>query len=156
MKLHIKNAPPTITEYNIINKLYSNHNHFHQGDSGIDLYCPNKVLIKPGETKFINLGIKCQAFSDTGVPCSYYMYPRSSISKTPLRLANSVGIIDRDYRGNLIAVFDNIKDYNYTIEEGDRLVQICAPDLGSIHMELVDELSDLGTRGEGGFGSTGR
>ena len=86
--------------------------------------------------------------------CSYYMYPRSSIIKTPLRIANSVGIIDRGYRGNLMACFDNISDEDYTIVKGTRLIQICSPYLDSISFSLKDNLSET-SRGSGGYGSTG-
>ena len=54
----------------------------------------------------------------------YYLYPRSSISKTPLRLCNSVGIIDAGYRGNIMAFVDNI-DEDYDL--GTRLFQLCDP-----------------------------
>ena len=86
------------------------------------------------------------------------LYPRSSLSKTPLRLANSVGIIDSGYRGNIIGMFDCRCD-EYKINYMDRLVQICDPTMCPIYVELVEKESDLGvnsTRGDGGFGSTGR
>jgi dUTP pyrophosphatase len=97
------------------------------------------------------------------------MYPRSSISKTNLRLANSVGIIDAGYRGNIMGMFDivNIDEAkmskymteDYIINKYDRLVQICAPGLVPIIVEVVDKVEELGEkteRGSGGFGSTGR
>jgi len=87
-----------------------------------------------------------------------YMHPRSSISKTPLRLANSTGIVDSGYRGPLIGMFDCITP-QYVVERFDRLIQVCAPGLMPIFVELVDRLEDLGAetvRGEGGIGSTGR
>jgi len=128
-------------------------------DSGIDLYCPQNVVIKSGETAFIDLGIQCAAWLPTEYekpikPSAFYMYPRSSLSKTPLRLANSVGIIDSGYRGNLIAAVDNIKNCDYAIKRGQRLFQICAPDLSRVKIYLVKELSKT-ERGSGGFGSTG-
>ena len=87
------------------------------------------------------------------------MYPRSSLSKTQLRLANSVGIIDSGYRGNLIGAFDCLsKKGEYKVLKDDRLVQICSPDLAPIMVEIVDTEEKLGkktTRGQGGFGSTG-
>jgi len=96
----------------------------------------------------------------------FYMYPRSSISKTNLRLANNTGIIDSGYRGNLIGMFDVIKEdkknndeYDYIIEPYTRLLQICSPSLEPIFVQLVNNLDDLGCkteRGTGGFGSTGR
>ena len=95
---------------------YNDHRHYHEGDSGIDLYCPDRIIVEAGETKFIDLKIQCQMLKHIhpnvsyGRPVSYYLYPRSSITKTPLRLANSVGIIDAGYRGNIIACVDNIKN----------------------------------------------
>jgi dUTP pyrophosphatase len=86
----------------------------------------------------------------------YYMYARSSISKTPLMLANHVGIIDSGYRGVLMAAFRNLDLLQYNIQSNTRLVQITNPSLSPIFVELVDE-SELSTtaRGSGGFGSTG-
>ncbi len=86
------------------------------------------------------------------------MHPRSSISKTPLRLANSTGIVDSGYRGPLIGMFDCLRP-QYVVERFDRLIQVCAPGLMPIYVELVDRVEDLGedtVRGEGGIGSTGR
>jgi dUTP pyrophosphatase len=86
--------------------------------------------------------------------CSYYLYPRSSISKTGLMLSNGTGIIDAGYRGNIIASFYNTSDEDYIIQAGSRLVQICAPNLEEINMEVVNTLTET-IRGNGGFGSTG-
>jgi len=97
----------------------------------------------------------------------YYMYPRSSLSKTRLRLANSTGIIDAGYRGHLIGMFDVVnisdtirdRDADYYGKKFDRYLQICAPGLIPILVELVNNKEDLGEiteRGDGGFGSTGR
>ena len=96
-------------------------------------------------------------YDNMKIPTGFYMYPRSSVSKTPLRLSNSVGIIDAGYRGNLGAFVDNISANNYNVEKGTRLFQICAPNLEPIHVELVSSENDLGNseRGSGGFGSTG-
>ena len=97
------------------------------------------------------------------------MYPRSSLSKTQLRLANSVGIIDSGYRGHLMGMFDVVnidsselshnKEGDYFGKEYDRYLQICAPGLVPIIVEIVNSKEDLGEeteRGDGGFGSTGR
>ena len=139
--------------------LYCNHEHFHTGDSGLDLFCPETIIVEPGTTKCIDLMIQCEGF-DCSNPnlrenVSYKLYPRSSIVKTPLRLANSVGIIDAGYRGNIMAFVDNIKNEPFTIERGTRLFQICGPCLEKISFEIVQDLSNS-ERGEGGFGSTGR
>ena len=151
MKLLLK------TENTDLTNLYSNHQHYNPGDSGLDLFCPETITINPGETVKINLQINCEALHDTieNTNVSYYLYPRSSIIKTPLRLANSVGIIDAGYRGDIIACVDNIKSESYTVNKGDRLFQICSGNLEPIQFQLVNELSNT-QRGSGGFGSTGR
>ena len=138
---------------------YSNHSTYHDGDSGYDLFCTYDLIVKSGETIQIDLQIQCRALVSPNwtdwrtSSVSYYLYPRSSISKTPLRMSNSVGIIDSGYRGNIIATVDNIKGYDYKINKGDRLFQICSPDLKPFTYELVNEL-DSTSRGSGGFGST--
>ena len=143
-----------------VKMMYSSHGTFNQGDSGLDLFCPETITINPGETICIDLQINCEAFGglmgDNTNNISYYMYPRSSMgSRTPLRLSNSVGIIDAGYRGNLCAYVDNIKTFPYTVNRGDRLVQICAPNLEAISFSIVNQISES-QRGVGGFGSTGR
>ena len=140
-------------ETDYLKGLYSNHEHFHAGDSGIDLYFPDTITIDPGETKRIDLKIRCEAMRDYVSNTSYYLYPRSSIVRTPLRMSNSVGIIDAGYRGTITVFVDNIKNTSYTVERGKRLFQICSPDLSPITFSLNDMLSET-SRGSGGFGST--
>jgi dUTP pyrophosphatase len=140
-------------------------------DSGFDIYTPKgNEHICPGETRLVNLEIQCAAYKivcdgDTcqRVPSAFYMYPRSSIYKTPLRLANNTGIIDSGYRGNLMGAFDNIcrpgsKDQHGTWEQElnmyGRMLQICMPDLSPFKVEIVETLDDT-SRGAGGLGSTG-
>ena len=126
-----------------------------RGDAGLDLYCPCDMEIPPGGTVTIDLKIQCEGLSDNDSRnICYYLYPRSSISKTPLRLANSVGIIDAGYRGNIMTVVDNTDKEHYNIQKGQRLFQICGRYLEPIELRLVDELSNS-ERGNGGFGSTG-
>jgi len=136
-----------------IRNLYRNHTHYHEGDSGLDLFCPENITVLPGETIAINYMIKCETKNENDRPVSYYLYPRSSISRTPLRMSNSIGVIDAGYRGNIIAMVDNISAVEYNIQRGDRLFQICSPTLSPIKMSLVDSLSET-SRGGGGFGST--
>jgi len=140
-------------------------------DAGFDLYTPRNIFKNPDSPSVfkVNHDIKCAARMVTVYPngetrsynTGFYIHPRSSIYKTWLRLANSAGVIDAGYRGNIIAMFDvlhNIGEYNSSINAGSRLVQICAPDLVPIYVELVDNVEDLGektARAEGGFGSTG-
>jgi len=110
------------------------------------------------------LGIKC-SMSRFSRPSGYYLYPRSSIVKTPFRLSNSVGIIDSGYRGEIMAVVDNIDSANNDMKACirkymtpmTRMFQICSPTLEPFLVEIVDTEEALGSteRGNGGFGSTG-
>ena len=117
--------------------MYKNHKHFHQGDAGLDVYIVEDQIINPGETTRIKLGISCENIHRK----AYFLMPRSSISKTPLRLANSVGLIDSGYRGEIMAAVDNIKDIPHRLEVGQRLFQIVAMDGSEIHFDLTEELS---------------
>ena len=142
-------------------------------DSGFDLMCIKSQHIEPHSYgNKVLLGVKCAMisynspgyesplFTDNGVYNSgYYLYPRSSTgTKTTLRLANSVGIIDAGYRGEICAVFDNTADKSVDIVQDQRLVQICRGDLGPFLVQVVSSEEDLGItrRGSGGFGSTGQ
>jgi len=131
--------------------LYENHGHFHDGDAGLDLFVIDSLTVEPGETAIIKLYIACENTQGN----SYFLMPRSSISKTPLRQCNSVGLIDGSYRGEIMAAVDNVKNEPYTVEPGQRLFQLVAMDGSPIHIELVSKLTETG-RGDGGFGSTGK
>ena len=127
-------------------------------DSGFDLFCPRDLVCTAGQTTKIKLGVKIAVFNgvNSDVPSvGYYMYPRSSISKTPLRLANSVGIIDSGYRGELMAVVDNRSNEDYSIQRGQRLFQVCRADLSPVTQLEFTTLNET-QRGAGGFGSTGK
>tara|TARA_Y200000002_G_C22612131_1_gene634298 strand:- start:92 stop:529 length:438 start_codon:yes stop_codon:yes gene_type:complete len=145
--MHLKMKPLNKTS----EAMYEKHGHFHAGDAGLDLYVLEDIEINAGETLPIKLGVACEPEDGR----AYFLMPRSSISKTPLRLANSIGLIDGGYRGELMAMCDNIKSDSYTVEKGQRLFQIVACDCSPITYELVEDLSDT-TRGTGGFGSTGK
>lgn len=145
-----------------ITKLYVSHPGLqHSGDAGIDLLIPNDIIVPANVRGFtIDHGISCymrliyEHTQLSPVLKSYYLYPRSSISKTPLRMCNSVGIIDSGYRGNILAMVDNVSDVPYEIKRGTRLFQICAPSLEPLLLELVTSLP-TSERGEHGVGSTG-
>ena len=128
-------------------------------DAGVDLYCPETITVKARSQGKIDFKIQCEMTNvqnkDKLEYYSYLLVPRSSIVKTPLRMSNSIGIIDKLYRGNIMAFVDNISDSDYTIEKGTRLFQIIKGDLQPLTITIVDKLSDT-ERGEGGFGSTGK
>lgn len=134
-----------------VKNMYKNHGHFHEGDAGLDLFVIEKQTISSGQTVRIKFGISCENMDEK----PYLLMPRSSISKTPLRLCNSIGLIDAGYRGEIMAAVDNVKQEEYEIEIGQRLFQLVSMDGGPISFELTDELSQT-KRGTGGFGSTGK
>jgi len=118
-------------------------------DVGLDIPMIRNVVIPGGAISFkIKLGFK-------GIPNHGYMIvPRSSISKTAIRLANSIGIIDKNYRGELMVVVDNLSNDEVVFSEGSCYFQIVTFDgrLPTYQIGSVDNDTD---RGEGGFGSTG-
>lgn len=133
-------------------------------DAGFDILTPGEQTLSKRAGNKVDFKVACackmltvQGSYNTG----FYMYPRSSISKTPLRLANNVGIIDAGYRGHLIGMFDlqlENGEEETTINKYNRFLQVCAPGLVPIVVEMVSCLEELGeetARGNGGFGSTG-
>jgi dUTP pyrophosphatase len=70
-------------------------------------------------------------------------------------MANSVGIIDAGYRGNIMAKVRNMSSSETPINQGEKLFQICSPTLEPIKIKIVEKLTDS-SRGDGGFGSTGK
>lgn len=123
-------------------------------DSGFDLYLPSHMVFPPRKVVYVNFGISAKNVANGGV-LPFWLLPRSSISKTPLRMANSVGLIDCDYRGNLIAALENMSDTDYSVEIGTRLIQIAQPGLQPFQIEWVGKPHEITVRDAGGFGSTG-
>lgn len=151
--LYIKTDNPYLKE--VYNKRAN-----HEDDSGVDLYFPedgtipamynNKVV-----TSKIDFQIKCQMkLRDKNI--AYMLVPRSSISKTGLRMANSIGIIDKGYLGPIMAAVDNF-GHAYDVKKGERLFQIVAPNLAPLKVVVLEDGEDFNDteRGSGGFGSTG-
>lgn len=154
LKVGNKPGPEQLNPYrDAIRKLENPDNK--RNDSGFDLYVPQTVVIPPGEIKLISMAVSCAVTKNTK-PSPYYLYARSSVTKRGIILVNSVGIIDSGYRGPLMAGFYNTKKEPVTIKSGDRIVQICMPDLSyDFKVQLVESL-DHTERGEGGLGSTGK
>lgn len=122
--------------------------------AGADLYAclDEKVTINPGETKFIGTKIAVELPKFTvGL-----IYARSGLAcKKGLAPANKVGVIDCDYRGELIVALYNHSDMPVDVEPAERVAQmVITPYIYGRYTE-VDELSES-VRGEGGFGSTGK
>jgi len=118
------------------------------GSAGLDVPCPMSLTIPPGQKEYkIHLGVKVKPDSH------FWLVPRSSISKKGLRMCNSVGLIDIDYRGELIMMVDNVKPQPKNVLKGERLCQIVSMTGSQIQFEFGSVLNDT-ERGEGGFGST--
>lgn len=118
---------------------------------GMDFYQPESVVIEPHQTQYVTLGLAME------IPKGYMLMlaPRSSMSKTPLVIPNSFGVIDADYRGEIKGIFKNTSDDAYLIQKGDRLLQGILVPVGALKLLEVDELTET-VRGAGGIGSTGK
>ena len=121
--------------------------------AGADLYaCEDVPEIKPGETVMVHTGIAME------IPESYagFIYARSGLAtKRDLAPANKVGVIDSDYRGEIMVALHNHGTKVQHVNAGERSAQIVFMPCSMTFFEEVDELSDT-ERGTGGFGSTGK
>ena len=133
----------------------------HAGDCGVDLFIHEMTINEEGNQVTVKSGAHVAAYDEQGKPTGCLLYSRSSISKTPFFLANSVGVIDAGYRGDVMAKLNVIADSGRSVDWTDqslRLVQIVLPSMKSPKVVFVDSMDALGTptddRGDGGFGST--
>ena len=122
--------------------------------AGADLYaCVDApVTVAPGETAFIPTGIALE------VPkgCAGLIYARSGLAcKRGLAPANKVGVVDSDYRGEILVALYNHGSQSQTIENGERVAQFIITPVLTPAYEVAEELSDT-VRNAGGFGSTGK
>ena len=117
-------------------------------DCGLDVPMLEDKCV-PGNEKAFTIDLGFKAEQDHG----YMLVPRSSISKTPLRMANSIGIIDKGYRGKVMVKLDNISDNNFILEKGKCYFQIVAFNGKLPKYNIVSSLSET-HRGSGGFGSS--
>lgn len=118
----------------------------------VDLYAIEDVLLRTKDVKVIRSG---WAFE---IPEGYYIdvLPRSGLAcKKGIISLNSVGIIDSDYRGEVLTTMRNVSDEPVLISKGDRYAQIAVKKSIYITFKEVDELTPT-DRGSGGFGSTGK
>lgn len=121
--------------------------------AGADLYAciDENVTIKPGETKLIPTGLAM------AIPEGYggFIYARSGLaSKRGLAPANKVGVVDADYRGEVMVALYNQSSEEQTIEPNERIAQLVIAPFLNVEFNEVDELDET-VRGIGGFGSTG-
>ena len=138
-------------------------------NAGVDLYAVEDYSITPNydmrhngpppAVHLLDLGTRARLVKVSGnseEDSHFWLLPRSSIYRSGVMMANSVGVIDASYRGTLKAPVTNLNEHTYpNVQQGTRLFQICAPGLEKIsEIRIVNSLPNT-TRGEGGFGSTG-
>lgn len=121
--------------------------------AGYDLYaCANdNTYIMPGENTLMHTGIACV------IPHGYFgaIFARSGLAaKQGLRPANCVGVVDEDYRGEIIVALHNDSGITRCIEPGTRIAQLVIMPYYAVDLKEVNELPGT-ERGDGGFGSTG-
>lgn len=134
-------------------------------NAGFDVFCSEDVTVEQ-TPQLIPFGIRVRLLKVEPMPhgtsneftktdSHFWLMPRSSIYKTGLLMANSTGVIDKSYRGELKAPVWSMTSSSVA-KKGERLFQIVAPDMGWIrHVRTVDSLPAT-ERGAGGFGSTGQ
>lgn len=152
-ELELKCEHPAAAQY----YEYSMLNRPDTGNAGFDLYCMQSVDVTD-TCVMLSLGVSARLLAvqnGQAIEQSFLLAPRSSIYKKGLIMANSVGIIDKSYRGEIKApVWSMTKTSR--VEAGERLFQIVTPGMQHIkHVRMVAELSAT-TRGSNGFGSSGR
>jgi dUTP pyrophosphatase len=126
-------------------------------NAGVDVY--TQSVEDKGTIRMVHTEIVAKLIDvRTDKNLHFYLAPRSSIWKSGVVMANSMGIIDRSYRGELMGACLPIAGVDVSIKTGDRLFQILAPDMGTIQSVYVKKYSslDVTSRGAGGFGSTGK
>ena len=122
--------------------------------AGADLYAclQESVTVAPGETAFIPTGIALEV----PLHCAGLIYARSGMAcKRGLAPANKVGVVDSDYRGEIIVALHNHGTAPQTVENGERVAQFVITPVLTPAYEAVEELTDT-ARNQGGFGSTGK
>lgn len=123
----------------------------HAGDAGLVLYSPATIDLKAGERKTIPIGVAME------IPVGYFGFIRERSSLASKHgILGMAGVIDAGYRGEFAVVLLNTSDTPYKIEEGDQIAQLLILPVAEVKAVEVKELTTPSTRGEGGFGSTGR
>ena len=119
--------------------------------AGADLYSTEKVVIGVGETKLIKTGLALE------IPVGYVglIYARSGLAtKRGLAPANKVGVIDSDYRGEIMVALYNQSGVEQVVEQAERVAQMVITPYLKVEYQQVEDLT-VTARGQGGFGSTG-
>lgn len=121
----------------------------HPGDAGMNLYAAVDVTIQPGEVVKVSTGIA------TEIPEGFVglIWDRSSMGSKGVKRMG--GVIDAGYRGEIMVALLNTTAAPFEIKKGDKIAQMLIQEVSAVQLVEVQELSDT-SRGDGGFGSTGR
>ena len=123
-----------------------------KGAAGFDFHSVEDLVIMPGETAIVGTGLAFELPTNLELQ----VRPRSGMSaKTKIRVGNSPGTIDSDYRGEIKIILDNIGTLPYTVKVGDRIAQGVLNEINQYPLYEVEEFASETARGTSGFGSTG-
>lgn len=122
----------------------------HRGDAGLDLFARETVVVKKGERARVPTGVAI------AVPAGYagLIWDKSGLAQKH-GLKTLGGVLDSGYRGEVVVGLVNTSGEDYTIEKGHKTAQLLIQKVEQAQIEIVDDLDDT-SRGEGGFGSTGK
>ncbi len=123
------------------------------GDAGCDLYSARDIELSPGEHNMVPTGVAL------AIPDGYagFVQPKSGLAaKHGIGVLNSPGLIDSKYRGEIKVILINLDNKDsFHIKRGDKIAQLVIQPVLSVDFRIVNELDET-TRGDGGFGSSGR
>lgn len=124
------------------------------GSAGLDLrsYSKSSLYVSPGDRIKVPTGI-CIELTDPYL--AGFVFPRSGLGhNNGIILSNCVGVVDSDYRGELIVSINNTGNNEFCIEPGDRIAQLVIMPIAKVQLLITDDIGDT-DRGNAGFGSTG-
>ena len=124
---------------------------YDDGDAGVDLASVEDLVLAKGERALVATGIAI------AIPAGYggFVQPRSGLAaRFGITLTNSPGLIDSNYRGEIMIILQNTGEDDFAVEAGDRIAQLVIMPVERSDFDVVDELPESG-RGKGGFGSSG-
>ena len=126
------------------------------GSAGVDLRAciDSAIVLEPDQTKLIPTGIAIH-INDTSMAAT--ILPRSGLGhKHGIVLGNTVGLVDSDYQGQLFISCWNRSQSSFEIRPGDRIAQLMFLPIVQAEFDIVSDFTDNSSRGEGGFGHTGK
>lgn len=130
----------------------------HNSDAGLDLRAKEEYILRPGHITKVYTGVYMNMGGMENWVKVGLIFPRSSLGKKGICLANTIGVIDQDYRGEIILLMHNNSTVAYKVEKYERVAQLLILDCDTAEPIFVASKKDLGDteRGEGGFGSSGK